>query len=69
MRSLAPVFFYAGCLAIAAVVASLFGGLVSMARGGDFNARWGNKLMRARLVSQASAIACIVLYVVAIKFG
>jgi hypothetical protein len=49
-------------LAIAAVLASLFGGLAAMARGGAFNARWGNRLMRARVVSQGAALALIALY-------
>ena len=32
-------------------------GLIAMARGGEFNDRWGNKLMRYRIVAQAFALA------------
>lgn len=32
-------------------------GLIAMARGGEFNQRWGNKLMRYRIVAQAFALA------------
>ncbi len=32
-------------------------GLIAMARGGEFNERWGNKLMRYRIVAQAFALA------------
>jgi hypothetical protein len=49
-------------IAVAAVLASLAGGLVAMARGGAFNARWGNRLMRARVVSQGAALALMALY-------
>lgn len=34
----------------------LFTGLFAMARGGEFNAKYGNKLMRARVIAQAVAI-------------
>jgi Hypoxia induced protein conserved region len=39
-----------------AVVAVLLVGVFAMARGGAFNAKYGNKLMRARVVLQAVAI-------------
>ncbi|MSP67085.1 MAG: twin transmembrane helix small protein [Alphaproteobacteria bacterium] len=41
---------------LAAVVVALALGLFTMARGGAFNARYGNKLMRARVLLQALAI-------------
>ena len=43
----------------------LFTGLFSMARGGAFNSKYGNRLMRLRVLFQAIAIAtlAIVLYV------
>ncbi|MGO1120345.1 twin transmembrane helix small protein [Rhodovibrionaceae bacterium A322] len=40
----------------------LFTGLFTMARGGEFNAKYGNRLMQARVVVQAVAL---VLFVVA----
>ena len=42
----------------------LFAGLFSMVRGGEFNRKYSNKLMRLRVLFQAIAIAifAIVLY-------
>lgn len=69
MQIVALVLPYAVGVAMVAVVASLFAGLFSMARGGTFNDRWGNRLMRARVASQGTAIALIVLYVLVRKAG
>ena len=69
MRTLALVLPYAVGVAMFCVVASLFAGLFSMARGGAFNDRWGNRLMRARVISQATTIALIVLYVLVRNAG
>lgn len=43
-------------LAMVAVLAVLFLGLFSMARGGEFNRKYGNKLMRLRVAAQALVI-------------
>lgn len=48
-------------LAMAATVGALFWGLIAMARGGDFNAKWSNKMMRYRVLFQAVAIAVFAL--------
>lgn len=51
-------------LAIAAAMATLAvltTGLIGMARGGDFNRRYGNKLMRWRVGLQAVAIVFLAL--------
>ena len=49
--------------ALIAVLAVLTVGIVAMLRGGEFNRRYGNKLMRARVAMQALAIALVfVLY-------
>jgi len=48
-------------VAMLAVVASLLIGLFAMARGGEFNARYGNKFMRARVILQGLAIVFFVL--------
>ena len=69
MRALVAILPWGVGLAIVSVVASLFGGLYSMAKGGAFNARWGNRLMRARVISQGCAIVMIVLYVIVLKAG
>jgi len=51
-------------LAMVATLGVLFFGLFSMARGGDFNRRNANKLMRARIVCQAVALALFALLMV-----
>lgn len=48
-------------LALLAVFGALVLGLLSMARGGAFNARYGNKLMRLRVILQFLAIGLIAL--------
>jgi high-affinity Fe2+/Pb2+ permease len=48
-------------LAMAAVVASLFAGVVTMVRGGGSDARNGNRLMRYRVLLQGIALALFAL--------
>ena len=52
-------------VAMAAVVATLFIGLIGMARGGSFNARYGNVLMRWRVVLQGVAVVILVIALIA----
>lgn len=54
---------------LAAVVIVLLTGVIGMARGGDFNARYGNKLMRWRVILQGLAIVLFILLVVASNRG
>jgi hypothetical protein len=44
-----------------ATIAVLFLGLFSMARGGEFNRKYGNLFMRFRVLFQAITIAIIVI--------
>jgi uncharacterized YccA/Bax inhibitor family protein len=44
----------------------LFAGLFSMAKGGEFNRKYGNKLMRLRVICQGGAL---VLLVIALLIG
>ena len=48
-------------IALIGVVAALFTGVVLMGRGGEANARWGNKLMRARVGLQLIAVILLLL--------
>ncbi|MBM3571463.1 MAG: twin transmembrane helix small protein [Alphaproteobacteria bacterium] len=48
-------------VAMLLTLGTLFGGLFSMARGGEFNQRWGNKLMQIRVVMQGIAIVLFAL--------
>ena len=51
-------------ISLAATLAVLGLGVVSMLRGGEFNRRYGNVLMRARLITQGVTIALVALFFV-----
>ena len=53
MSTVAPVLMV---VLLVAVIAVLLVGVFAMARGGAFNAKYSNKLMRARVALQALAI-------------
>ncbi|MEM7444622.1 MAG: twin transmembrane helix small protein [Pseudomonadota bacterium] len=55
------LFFALAIAAAIATVAILVVGLVGMAQGGDFNKRYGNRLMRWRVGMQAVAIVFLAL--------
>lgn len=44
-----------------AVVSVLFVGVFAMSRGGEFNRKWGNKLMQLRVLLQFAAVIAILL--------
>ncbi len=46
-------------VALAATFLVLVAGVVAMLRGGAFNAKYGNKLMRLRLLAQFGAIVLL----------
>lgn len=48
-------------LALFLVLAVLATGVISMARGGEFNEKYGNKLMQARVIAQGIAILLLFL--------
>ncbi len=48
-------------LALASVLGALGLGIFSMTRGGEFNAKYGNLLMRARVITQFVALALMAL--------
>lgn len=50
-------------LAIISVVVVLAIGLAGFAAGGDFNRKYGNKLMRLRILFQAIAVGLILLLI------
>lgn len=54
-------------LAMAATVGALVWGLVAMARGGEFNSRWSNKMMRYRVLFQAIALAIFAVLMMMLK--
>jgi hypothetical protein len=57
------VFDYLIYAALAAVATVLALGIYSLFRGGDFGRSWSNKLMRLRVLTQAVAVAVLVLAV------
>ena len=54
-----PIIAVCIVLAVLSVVAVLGIGIFSMAKGGDFNKKYGNKLMQARVILQAVAIGLL----------
>lgn len=50
-------------LAMLAVLATLVIGLISMIKGGEFNEKYGNRLMRARVTLQGLALLFLILAV------
>jgi hypothetical protein len=54
-------------VAMAATLGVLFFGFYSMARGGEFNRRNANKLMRLRVVAQGVAILLFLLFVLLLR--
>lgn len=48
-------------IALAVTLGVLLAGVVVMAKGGEANAKWGNKLMRARVISQGVTLGLLVL--------
>ncbi len=56
-------FFTLMIAAMVAVLASLIVGIVSMAKGGEFNKKYGNRLMRTRVTLQGLALLFFLLAV------
>ncbi len=53
MSQVAP---YLMVIALVAVVLVLLAGIFTMAKGGEFNKKYGNRLMRVRVALQALAV-------------
>ena len=52
-------------IGLAATLLTLFVGVFSMARAGEFNKRYSNKLMRLRVILQGFTVVVFVLYLLA----
>jgi len=50
-------------IALAAVVVVLIVGVFTMARGGEFNDKYGNRMMRWRVALQALAVILMLVFV------
>lgn len=55
--------FYVVLLAVAGVAVILLFGIGTFGKGGDFNRKYANRIMRWRIGAQAFAVALILLYV------
>ena len=49
-------------IALAATLLILLAGVAGMVRGSEFNKKYGNLMMRARVASQATTIVLLVAY-------
>jgi len=56
--------YYIVIFSILVVFVVLMIGLGSFTKGGDFNRKYANKLMRYRIIAQAVAIGLILLFVI-----
>lgn len=61
--------YYIVIFSILVVFVVLMIGLGSFTKGGDFNRKYANKLMRYRIIAQAIAIGLILLFVILRKTG
>ncbi|WP_422364936.1 twin transmembrane helix small protein [Pelagibius sp.] len=59
-------FFVALLIAMLVTLGVLAVGMIGMAKGGDFNDKYGNKLMRARVISQG---VTLVIFALAVLVG
>ena len=55
--------FYVVAIACLAVAGILLFGIMSFGKGGDFNRKYGNKIMRWRIGAQFVAVLLILLFV------
>ena len=62
-----PLFIVAA-VAVLAVLVILMIGIGGFARGGDFNRKHANRIMRYRIYAQAAAVGLILLYVAVSKY-
>lgn len=60
-------FFTLMIIAMFLTLAVLGVGIVSMIKGGEFNAKYGNKLMKMRVIMQGIALACFALAIMSSK--
>ena len=66
---MSEIFFYLAAAASLIVLAVLVFGVVTFARGGEFNRKWSNKIMRLRIATQAVAVVLILITVLLAQSG
>lgn len=63
-----PLFIVVAVAALVVLVILMIG-IGGFARGGDFNRKHGNRIMRYRIIAQAVAVALIVIFVLVRRSG
>ena len=63
------IFYYIVIIAIFAVLVVLLIGIGGFARGGEFNRKYANKIMRLRLLLQFIAVILIIIFVAFVGRG
>ena len=58
------IFYLVVVIAVLAVFVILMVGLGGFTKGGDFNRKYANKIMRMRIIAQAIAVILIILYAI-----
>lgn len=66
---MSEVLFYTAVVACLVVLAVLAFGIFSFARGGAFNRKYANKIMRLRILTQAIAVVLILAAVLTAQMG
>ena len=66
---MATFFFILTGIFAALTLSSLLVGVVSMGKAGEFNRKYGNKLMQLRVFFQLATLACLIVAVYAYKAG
>ncbi|HUC61133.1 MAG TPA: twin transmembrane helix small protein [Alphaproteobacteria bacterium] len=66
---MAKILEYAVGVVMALVVITLITGVVSMFKGGAFNKKYSNKLMRLRVALQALALALFAIFMLFFRHG
>ena len=61
--------FIVVAIACLVVLGILLTGIGGFAKGGDFNRKHANRIMRYRIIAQAVAVALILVFVFARNFG
>ena len=56
-------------VAMLVTVGILFVGIIGMARGGEFKQKWGNRLMRYRIVAQFIALVMFGISIMLLRAG
>ena len=66
---MSQILFYMAVAACILVLIVLMAGIASFAKGGEFNRKYANKIMRLRIATQAVAVVLIIAAVLAAKSG